>query len=203
MIIKNFVKGLLHNNNYLLIDEETKEAILIDCSRSDDDIMEYVKQEKLNLKYILLTHGHYDHVLGLSYFQNKYNVDFWVHKNDIFFIENLNLFTKIKENTDIPKIKNIFDENKKFYLGKKQIKVIHTPGHTEGSCCFLIDNYLFSGDTMFFENCGRTDLYGGNLEDLKKSLYKLLLLPPKTIVYPGHGKATTIEHEKETYNFKC
>ncbi len=200
MIIKNFIKGLLHNNNYVLIDEITKEAILIDCTKSDDDIMEYIISQNAKLKYILLTHGHYDHIMGLTYYKNKYDIDFWIHKDDAILIENLKSFTRLKDPiTDTPKINNTFDETKIFNLGNKEIKVIHTPGHSKGSVCFLIDNFLFSGDTMFYETHGRTDLYGGNYNEILQSLKTLLKLPKNTIVYPGHGEATTIEHELITY----
>ena len=190
MIIKNFIKGLLHNNNY----------VLIDCTKSDDDIMEYIISQNAKLKYILLTHGHYDHIMGLPYYKNKYNIDFWIHKDDTILIENLKSFTRLKDPiTDTPKINNTFDETKIFNLGNKEIKVIHTPGHSKGSVCFLIDNILFSGDTMFYETHGRTDLYGGNYNEILQSLKTLLKLPKDTIVYPGHDETTTIEHELITY----
>ncbi len=199
--IKHYKNGGFGTNNYLLIDENSKEACLIDCSDDMQEITQDIKNMGLNLKYILLTHGHFDHIGRCAQFSNEFpDAKIGLHKEDMILIENIatqcQLF--VINNIKKPEIDLLINEDTALTLGDKPIKVIHTPGHSRGSCSFLIEDKLFSGDTLFFEEIGRCDLFGGSFEEIGFSIKnKLFSLPDETLVYPGHGQSSTIGHEKE------
>lgn len=203
MIIKTFLEKPLDNNNYVIIDEETLEAVLIDCSHSDDAIMDYIREQGATLKYILLTHGHLDHVMGVSHFQKKYKVPVYVAKEDAVLMAGINTWTRMLgwPETKVPKADEILSDNNDLMLGKNKIQVIKTAGHTQGCVCYLIGDNLFSGDTLFRGTYGRTDLPGSNQEQMNNSLQILFKLPDETKVFPGHGAPTTIGDEKKLYHF--
>lgn len=204
MFIQNFKCGFLHNNNYVLIDEESKEALLIDCSVPSSEIMEFIKEKGAKLKAILLTHGHFDHMLGVNFYQDTFHVPVYVHKKDKELLSQINFFTRLVEMppVEIPKITHFFDATTNFTLGQYSIKIIETPGHSMGSVCFLIQNNLFSGDTLFKATHGRTDLIGSDNQKMQKSLKTLFeCLPDETKVFPGHGSPTTIGQERDLYHF--
>lgn len=196
MIIKTFIEPPIDNNNYLLIDEDTKEAALVDCSAVDDDIKNTIVENKATLKYILLTHGHFDHVAGIR----PDGVKVVMHKSDLRILNQVNQFLPMFGMSDItiPKIDIFIEDNDIITLGNKSIKVIHTPGHTQGGVCYLIENSLFTGDTIFREAVGRCDLEGGDFEQLVESIKtKIFTLPDNITIYPGHGKSSTLAWEKE------
>lgn len=200
MIVKNFIKSPLDNNNYVLIDEKSKEAVLFDCSEPCNDIMDYIVSMGAKLKYIFLTHGHFDHVLGVNYFREKYNVPVYIYKDDKPL---LNYIGDYISGASVPVVDDVIDEQSKFFIGSHQIKIIHTAGHSKGSACFLVEDNLFSGDTLFFHTYGRTDLPTGSDEDMFESLTKLFsLLSDDVKVFPGHGKPTSIGAEKIRYNLR-
>lgn len=198
MIFKQYVIGAISTNNYLLIDEETKEAALIDCSGNFEEIAGDLKEYGGILKYILLTHAHFDHIGGTKEFSEKFNIPIFMHKDDEMWINHIKEQCDYYGLPDFEKPQNLkfIDENTKLNLGKNEIKVIHTKGHTKGGLSYLIGNSLFSGDTLFFEEVGRCDLPGGDFDEIKKSIKeKLFTLDLNTNVYPGHGDFTTIKHE--------
>lgn len=203
MILKTFPLGMINTNSYLLIDEESKEAIIIDLGGDCQVIIDEIESYNAKLKYILNTHGHFDHVLGEKDAQDRLGVDVYIHENDKIMVENLPLQLKIfgmMSNADAPSNLKTFTEQDIFKLGNKEIKVIHTPGHTPGSVCFLIENNLFSGDTLFYTSVGRTDFEGGSFEQITHSIKeKLFTLNEDITVYPGHDIKTTIGYEKK-YN---
>ncbi len=204
MIVQKFSKGPLGNNNYVVIDEKSHEAIIIDCTQNPQDMLDYIKSQNANLKYILLTHAHFDHILGLNEFPDKIIQKAYMHKDDKFLLDNINDFMDFISFPHViaPKIKNFFDEKSDFFLGENKIQIISTPGHTPGCVCFLIQNNLFSGDTLFCKSHGRTDMPKSSEKDMYNSLKKLFSsLPDQTLVFPGHGPATTIEKEKVLYHF--
>ena len=196
MIVKRFIRNPLQNNNYVIIDEESREAVLIDCSEPADDIMDYIKEQGAELKYILLTHAHFDHILGVNYFREKYAIPVFLHKDDSALLEQLSQYVAGAESVSVDKL---FDDDAEFSIGNEKIKVIHTPGHTEGGVCYLIDNMLFSGDTLFYGTYGRVDLPFGDEKKMFESLKKLFVLSDDIVVYPGHGRDTTIGAEKVRY----
>jgi glyoxylase-like metal-dependent hydrolase (beta-lactamase superfamily II) len=200
MIIKQFVAGLLENNMYLILDEISKKGVLIDATIALPEIIQEAKG--YDIEYILLTHGHFDHILGLNELKKELGAKAVINKNDVIVSDNINEFTRMFDLPDStpPSYEMFADDNDEITSGNLRFKVITTPGHTEGSVCYLIDDKLFSGDTLFMESVGRTDLFGGNHKKLTESIKnKLFKLDDNIEVYPGHGEQTTIKHEKK-YN---
>ncbi len=197
--------GPLDVNTYILKDEDSKEAVLIDVGGNFEEIKSNLEKEGYNLKFILNTHGHFDHVLGESIIQEKYpDIPIYMNENDIsHFIrlkEEMSYFGIPFTGKDPLVLKDFIDEKSELYIGKHKIQIFYTPGHSKGSLCYYVDGKLFSGDALFFRSIGRTDFYDGDYDTLITSIKtKLLPLPEDTIVYPGHGPKTTIKHEK-TYN---
>jgi glyoxylase-like metal-dependent hydrolase (beta-lactamase superfamily II) len=198
MIIKTYIEPPIDNNNYLIIDEQSKEAALIDCSSIDDNIKEDLQSLNAKLKYILLTHGHFDHVAGIR--QLGTDTKLVMHKNDLGWLEKTNQYLPMfgMPEITIPKVNQYVEDGDILELGNYEIKVIHTPGHTQGGVCYYVDGKLFSGDTIFRESVGRCDLEGGDFKQIIKSITsKIFTLPPNTLIYPGHGRMTSVEWETE------
>lgn len=200
MILKTFREPPIDNNNYLLIDEVSKEAALIDCSAVEPELKKTLDEYGAKLKYILLTHGHFDHVAGIR----PTNAKIVMHKNDLMELSKANQYLPmfgIPEIT-IPNIDIFVDDGDVLTLGNNEIKVIHTPGHTQGGVCYLVDKMLFSGDTIFKEAVGRCDLEGGDFDLIVESIEsKIFTLPKDIIIYPGHGPSSTVGWEKENNRF--
>lgn len=203
MIFKNYRVGDFGSNNYLLIDETSKESCLIDCTGDIDAIKKDLEQTGGKLKYILLTHAHFDHVAACADFKKAFpEAKLCVHEGDDILLDNIE---KQCDYFGLPRVErpvvDIFiDEGSELSIGDNKIEVIHTPGHSKGSCSFRIDNKLFSGDTLFQEEIGRCDLPGGSFDEIGKSIKnKLFTLEENIPVYPGHGDKTSIAHEKK-YN---
>ena len=203
MIIKCFTAGQLENNMYLVIDENTKKAVLIDASALIPEITDTVKAYGADVEYILLTHGHFDHIMGLNELKKALNAKAVICHVDRIISDNINEFTRLFGGLceSVPPVYEKFVKDGDIInAGDMQIKVIHTPGHTEGGVCSLIEDKLFSGDTLFKGSVGRTDLFGGNFQELLDSVKNILFkLDDNTTVYPGHGPVTTIGYEKK-YN---
>lgn len=201
MIIKTFLEPPIDNNNYLLIDEKTKDAALVDCSAVDDSILEELDSEGARLKYILLTHGHFDHIAGIR--QNP-DIKIFMHKADLGWLNKVNSYMPMfgMPEMNIPQIDVFVEDGDIIKLGETEIKVIHTPGHTQGGVCYYTSGSLFSGDTIFRECVGRCDLEGGDFDQIVESIEnKIFTLPAETIIYPGHGSRTTVGWEKEHNRF--
>ncbi len=201
MILKTFIEPPIDNNNYLIIDDESKEAALIDCSAVDSDINEELERAGAKLKYILLTHGHFDHIAGI---RPNSDVKVVMHKADLGWLEKTNQYLPMfgMPQMTIPKIDIYVQDGDILKLGDLEIKVIHTPGHTQGGVCYLTDGKLFSGDTIFREAVGRCDLEGGDFDQIVESIKnKIFTLPPQTLIYPGHGRMSSVEWEREHNRF--
>lgn len=205
MILETIVTGMLENNNYLLVDEKSKEAILFDCSKFSEDLLEMLDEYCATLKYVLITHGHFDHILGLNKLHEKMpEVEILAPINDKNLIEGVvefvNNFVGNIEDVEVPHISKYIDENSQISIGDEKIKIINTPGHTLGGVCYFVDNKLFSGDTIFLGSVGRTDLPDGSYEQIKKSVKNVLeMFDDDVKIYPGHGDSTTVAYEKK-YN---
>jgi hydroxyacylglutathione hydrolase len=174
------------NFSYIIADETTKDAGVIDSSFNADEIIKVIKNQKLQLKYVISTHGHSDHTAGNTELVSIFGAKLVAHKQS-------------KTNYDLP-----VDEGDMLSVGKILIKIIYTPGHTTDSICLLVDNQkLLTGDTLFIGECGRTDLPGGNSKSMYESLFnKLLKLNDNVEVYPGHDyglkPSSTIGEEKKS-----
>lgn len=193
MIIKKLMAGIYGANCYIVMDEDSKETMVLDPGGDVDDIEKAINILGAKVKYILLTHGHFDHTTGVDRLQavTKAEVAIGSEDNEMIlkgmqyygpFIEG-GAHIKLNHGDSLP-------------LGKYTVQCIATPGHTPGGMCFLVNNHLFSGDTLFKGSIGRSDLLGGNGETLINSIKeKLMILPKDIIVYPGHGPSTTIGDE--------
>ncbi len=193
--------GPLSVNTYILKDEESKEAVIIDVGGDFDELYNELKQEGYSLKFILNTHGHFDHVLGETEVSVKYpEIPIYMHKDDLPHLERCKQEIKAfgyDIDAQPPKITDFIDENSDLKIGKNQIQIFHTPGHSKGSLSYYIDNKLFTGDALFFRSIGRTDFYDGDFDTLINSIKtKLLTLNENTQVFPGHGPSTSIRDEK-------
>ena len=199
MIIKQFVAGLIENNMYLVMDEKSHDAVLIDAPQDIPEVKKTVDELGANVKYILITHGHFDHIMGLNSLKKTLNAPAVICKDDLVISDNVNEFTRLFGVPDIepPTYEKFVKDGDILDIGDMKIKVIQTPGHTEGGVCYLIDDNLFSGDTLFKQSVGRTDLFGGNLEKIRHSVKEVLFKLDENIkVFPGHGSMTTIAYEK-------
>lgn len=177
-------------NTYLYIDKDGKNAIIIDPGSKSSHLEKIVKSKNLKILAIFNTHGHGDHIFANKYYSDLYNVDIYAYPGD-----ERGYINKYKKHKPT-KLLNPKDDG--LTLGTINIKILHTPGHSKGSMGILIENYLFSGDTLFFESIGRT--WGKKKKELTKQEIdgiknKFLLLPGDTLVFPGHGPSTTIKHE--------
>lgn len=196
------VKALINEfaeNTYLLI--EKNEVIIIDPGASFKEIKDYLEENELELKFVLLTHGHVDHIISVNDIIDEYDVDVYINQEerDFMFDPNLNLSSQMYDKIRIQKKKNVktFQEGDKFELGEIVIEVLHLPGHTRGCSSFKYKNRVFVGDTIFSDGVGRTDLPTGSNVDLEKSINKLLnTYSDNTLLYPGHGKHTTVLTQK-------
>lgn len=191
-------------NCYIIADEKTNEAMVIDPGGEPQKIIEMLDILKVDLKYIVLTHCHGDHIGGVEQLKAEKGGTILIHRIDS---ENLNnQMVTLTDYISMPDIKleadSRLDHEDKIHIGEIEFLIIHTPGHTNGSICLYCPEYsmLFSGDTMFRGTWGRTDLPTGSFEDVIHSITdRLIILPEDTIVYPGHGKPTMIKEEKPIY----
>lgn len=207
MILKQFTLGPIEDNNYLLIDQNAdgeNEAVLIDCTEFSQQIEAEIKENNAKLKYILLTHGHFDHVLGVNETKAKFGAKALIHQEDKIMLDSMKEFARNFNlgEVELQNVDDFISEGDTIEFGSKKIKVIHTPGHTKGGVCYLLEDKIFTGDTLFYESVGRTDLPGGNFNQIKSSIEeKLFTLDENIKVYPGHGPASTIGHEKLNNRF--
>lgn len=196
MQIKKFVIGMIENNDYLVWDENTNAAALIDATDNKQEIVDEVIKLGLNLQYIILTHGHFDHTTGTKFYQNAFPKAKLVACKK----EAKMLFERALSHGPGGIVADIWiKDNDELELGDITLKFIETPGHSKGGMCILAEDVLFSGDTLFQCSVGRTDLPTGDGEELMQSLNKLFALPDDTRVLPGHGAETSIGFEKR-YN---
>lgn len=194
------VGGMMMQNCYFAIEESTNDAIVIDPGNDADVLINLIEKEKLNLKYIVLTHGHYDHIGACESIKEKYNVPIVAGLGEDVLLEKAENNLSRFRTGDIEIKADIYLEDKEvFKFGENlSFKTIATPGHTPGGIClyFEKEGVLFSGDTLFLGSVGRTDFPYSNTKDLMNSLKKLQALPDDTVVYCGHGDKTSIGTEK-------
>lgn len=208
--LQRFVFNLFYENTYLIWDSESREAAVIDPGMNDENeetaFKNFIEKNSLQMKYLFNTHCHIDHILGNHFVKSNYDIKFYAPKDDLFLLELMNeqakMFDiKIKES---PKPDYFLTEELQLKLGEQNLNFIFTPGHTPGEFCIYnqTEKILFSGDVLFKESIGRTDLWGGNYSQLINSIKtKIFSLDDNTKVYPGHESETTIAHEKKYNQF--
>lgn len=203
MIQKGLVVGLLQVNCYILGDEETKEAVVIDPGGDEDEILDALLSENLKLKYIINTHGHFDHVDANQPLKEATGAQIVIHELDAPMLNRANeaLFFTGKplrpSKADI-----LIKEGDIITFGSYRLKTLHTPGHTPGGVSFVLEDnpMVYVGDTLFAGSIGRTDFPGGDFDALIRGVReKLFTLGDHYVVYPGHGPVTTIGQERK-YN---
>lgn len=206
MEIKTFTVNPLGVNCYVAHDI-TKEGGIIDCGCSTEsewkEIKDYIESENLTIKHLLNTHLHFDHVWGNPFAFRDLGISPEANRADASIYQEIDRQIEMVVGFKIPhppmpQLGNSLKEGDEIAFGNTSLKVLHTPGHSQGSVCFYseADEVLFSGDTLFYGSCGRTDLEGGSQSDMMKSLQRLALLPEATKVMCGHGPSTTIKMEK-------
>lgn len=201
MKVEKFLTGIISTNCYLAINENTKQAVIIDPAACPKKILDFIEEEGLKIEAILLTHGHFDHIMGIDGFLERFSVPVYVHEDDerVMNDPGLNQSSIYTAGYTFAGAQYLRDRQT-LDLAGYTFEVIHTPGHTWGGCCYYIqsENILFSGDTLFQCSVGRTDFETSSTSDLISSIReKLMKLPDETIVYPGHMGATTIGYERE------
>lgn len=203
--IKNFVFNFICVNTYLLYDA-TKEAIIIDpgnvAPEENQQLVDFVEKEKLNVKYIVNTHPHIDHVLGNDFCRTHFGAKLLMHKAGLPIYDNSFAYCIAFgiDHDKFPPADEFIAENDVIAFGKQQLAVIYTPGHADGSICLVhpTENLIFVGDVLFEGSIGRTDLPTGNSDVLISNISnKILTLPDDMVVYCGHGNSTTIGKEKQ------
>lgn len=194
MNIKRFPVGEYLSNSYVVYDE--KNAFIIDAGYQNDALDKFIINNELDIKYVLLTHGHFDHILACEYYRDKYNCEVVISTTDSKQLELLNEgFREEVSELDADSYTLISDGDI-ITVGDMKVEVIATPGHTSGGVCYKIADNLFTGDTLFNMSIGRTDFYSGDFDEISKSIKKLYTLPDETVIYPGHGFTTKIGYEK-------
>lgn len=183
--------GIYFVNCYLIREEQSKSCVVIDPGGHANKVLKYLDDNGLTLEAILLTHGHFDHVGAVKELHEKTLCKVYLHTDDLMLPENFTSGSLFYTHE--------YGEGDVLEMAGLTIKVMHTPGHTEGSVCLLVDDVIFSGDTLFCHSCGRTDLPGGDPDAIMKSLARLKALEGDYRVLPGHNRATTLAIERE-YN---
>ena len=195
-----YVVGVLSTNCYVAINDETKECIIIDPGASAKALAQRIRQEELTPVAILLTHGHCDHAGAADKLAKELDVKIYAQKEERDTLEdpNKNLSALMGQNESY--YADVYlQDGQELDLAGFHIRVLHTPGHTPGACCYYLsyEDVLFSGDTLFAQSVGRTDFPGGSMSQIVRSIKeKLMVLPERTTVYPGHNDVTSIEHER-------
>lgn len=208
--IQKFIFSPFSENTFVVWDEGSRDACVIDpgCNNENEEkeLESFITQNNLNIKYLINTHCHIDHIFGNAFVKENFNPVFLAPKGDIFLLE------KAEEQAALfgidiklsPKPDNFIEEKVNIALGSIKGKFLFTPGHTPGEFCVYFENekICFTGDALFKEGIGRTDLWGGNFNTLIQSIKeKLLSLPDDVRIYPGHGEASTIGYEKSNNSF--
>ena len=198
MKIEKIVEPYFGENMYILIDEETKKCAVVDPGGASDKILNYIKVNSLELEYILLTHGHGDHIGAVNTIKSKTNAKVVAHNDEQELLNNNRKNLSYSMHCGPQELDaDIYVHDKdKLELGNLKLSFIHTPGHTKGSMCIRVNDDMFTGDTLFAGSIGRTDFYSGDYKQIEKSLKKLSKFENNVKIHPGHGPSSTLGIEK-------
>ncbi len=195
--VKSVLLGEIANNCYLITDAETNKSALVDCTEASAKMLDFIGNA--DLEYILLTHGHFDHIGGVKEIKEKFGAKVVISSQDEPMLSSgklsLAAFCGGVQNNTSADI--LVKDGDVIELGKTSIKVMATPGHTKGGVCYIADDCIFTGDTLFFCSCGRTDFPGGSFDEIKQSLNKLARIKGNYKLYPGHDRVSTLDFERE------
>lgn len=200
--VEFMVVGMVSTNCYFIINEETKETVIIDPGDEETKIIQWIRERSLDPVAVLLTHGHFDHILAVQALKEEFKIPVYAGEKEkqVLNTPSMNLTTRFR-NQGYTMDADVYCKNGDILsLAGCEIKVLETPGHTPGGCCYYIaeEKLVFTGDTLFCESVGRTDFEGGSYTQICKSIReKLFVLPEDTVCYCGHGEGTGIGHEKE------
>lgn len=193
------------SNTYLAVNEDSAEAVLIDAGVSASEVLDYLQENDLELKAILLTHGHPDHLISLKDIADATEAPSYMHPIDVQMLQHIPpalLAMLGMDKLELPEEFLPLEDDQELELAGMTFKVLYTPGHSQGSVCFLTDGVLFAGDLVFHGSIGRTDFPGGSMATLVKSVKeKVFTLPSDTRILPGHMDATVVGWEKKTNPF--
>lgn len=203
MKIEQIVTGPLQSNCYIVYDEASLDAMVVDPGDEPEKIMRVIDGKGLKVNHIVCTHAHFDHIGAVAGIREKTGAKIVLHRDE------LEIYKSGKDqgafwgcNIAQPPEPDLFvSEGDRLSVGRLRFEVLHTPGHSPGGICLYGEGMLLSGDTVFAGAIGRTDLYGGSMEELKKSFKRIISLPPGTEILPGHGDRTTVDEEKEIAPF--
>lgn len=199
MKVETLVVGMIQTNCYIVYDEDSKQGVIIDPGAASERILARVAALGLDIKYVLLTHGHFDHILALQSVCDKTGAEVYIHPGDKYLLspEVVKNFGVNKSDYKEPEETLDLVDGGIIEVGGLKFDVLNTKGHSEGSCVFLCGEYMFSGDTLFLESCGRTDFEGSDPHAMMASLKRLHDLPGEYKVCPGHEETSTLSHERE------
>ncbi len=193
---KQFSLGQLGTNCYVVYDE-AKNAVIVDCDGTGGPVISFVETEGLRVGMILLTHGHVDHIGAVEALRALYRCPVGVGKEEQALLADPSLNLSVMMGTRLSlQADRLFEEGDVFSVGTMDFTVLHTPGHTQGSVCYLVENLLLSGDTLFLGSCGRVDFPTGDAQKMQASLQRLAALPGDYTVLPGHEGVTTLSRER-------
>ena len=203
MKVESFACGNYLANGYILTDEDTGKSIMIDAPFEAERLIKRVAEIKYDMQMILITHRHIDHLAAAARCKALTLAVVYIHRLDecgLYSVHDslASALNMCRDSFSPIRADLCFEEEETVIpFGSHDIRVLHTPGHTSGGVCYIIDDMLFSGDTLFKESVGRTDFPSGNSDDLKTSLQRLYLLKGDYKVFPGHGDTTTLSYERE------
>jgi len=201
MLIDRVVVGLLQTNSYIVFDKYSGKGVVIDAGGGPWEIIHRIEEKGIKVEGIYVTHCHFDHILAVRELKEALGCKFYIHRADEEVlkrsVEDAELYLGLSS-FDPPKPDGYIDDGDEIRVGRNILKVFHTPGHTPGSVSYVFDGGVFTGDTLFAGSIGRTDMFGGDIKLLVKSVVeKLFKLPDQYTIYPGHGPTSTIGVEKK------
>jgi len=192
MLIKSLVVGHFGVNTYIVTDADTMQSVVIDPGDESNTILDYTESNKMTIKHIFITHGHFDHVGAVEALAEETGADIWINEKDV-----------AKEGDDLSfaystsKELKFYSDGDTIQMGNLTFEILETPGHSRGSVTIKCEDVLFTGDTLFHDSCGRTDLPGGDMQVLIQSLKRLAALEGEYEIYPGHMGQSSLSWEKE------
>lgn len=204
MIIKNLAVGPIQANCFIVADDNTKKAVIIDAGGDASRILKTVEDMKVEVVAVVATHGHFDHVEAMGEVKKALGVQAYCHPQAVPLIKNVSSQASMfgMSAASVPQPENMLEDGDEVAFGDLKLRTVHTPGHSPGSVSYMINGNVFVGDLIFLGSIGRTDLMGGDYDTLINSVKdKIFTLPDETKIHPGHGPSTTVGDEKRTNPF--